>query len=71
MNKISVWFQRIIRSRTMWFNAVVAGFAALEGVFGLLQPFLPGNVFAYMTVALTVGNPIIRALWTTTALRDK
>ena len=70
MNNIKIWFDRVIRSRTLWFNAVVAGLAALEGVFGLLQAFIPGNVFAYLTVILTVGNAILRVL-TTTALESK
>ncbi len=67
---MNVWVQRIIRSKTMWFNAIVAGFAALEPVFGMLQSFLPGNVYAYLTVALTVGNAILRVL-TTQPLSDK
>ena len=70
MNKIKLWFDRIIRSRTMWFNAVVAALAALEGVIGMLQGFLPGNVFAYLTIALTIGNAILRVL-TTQSLADK
>ena len=64
------WFDRAIRSKTMWFNAILAALAALEGVFGVLQPYVPGNVFAYMTIALTVGNAILRVL-TTQALADK
>jgi len=67
---IKIWFDRIVRSKTMWFNAVVAGLAALEPVFGLLQSFLPGNVYAYLTVVLTVGNAMLRVV-TTTALEDK
>lgn len=64
------WFSRIIRSKTLWFNAVVAAMASLEAAFGLLQPFIPGNVFAYLTVALTVGNAFLRIL-TTQSLADK
>lgn len=64
------WFDRVIRSKTLWFNAIVAALAALEGAFSLLQPFVPGNVFAWLTVALTVGNAVLRVL-TTQALADK
>lgn len=67
---IKIWFERVIRSRTIWFNAVVAALAALEGVFGILQPFIPGNVFAWVTVVLTVGNTFFRVI-TTTAMADK
>lgn len=67
---IKTWFNRIIRSRTMMFNAVIAALAALEGVFGMLQGFLPGNAYAYITVFLTVGNAILRVL-TTSSLAGK
>ena len=59
-----------VRSRTIWFNSIIAGLAALEPVFGLLQSFLPGNVYAYLTIALTVGNAVLRVI-TTTALNQK
>jgi hypothetical protein len=48
----------------MMFNMVVAGLAALEGSFAFLQPYLPGDVFAYFTVILIVGNKILRVLTT-------
>lgn len=70
MNNVKIWFQRAIRSRTIWFNALVAGLSALEGVLGVLQPFIPGNIFAYITVILVVGNPVIRTL-TNQAWKDK
>ena len=59
---MKIWAERIIKSKTLWFNAVIAALAALEPVFGLLQAFLPGNAFAWMTVALTVGNAILRTV---------
>ena len=64
------WISRILRSKTMMFNIIVALFSSLEGVFGLLQPFIAGNVFAYITIILTVGNAILRPL-TTQSLKDK
>lgn len=71
MNDIKIWFYRLIRSNTIRFNAIVAGLAALEGVFGILQPFMPGNVFAYLTVLLTVGNAVIRVVFTTQPITAK
>ena len=65
MEAIKIWFHRIIRSRTLWFNAIVAGLATLEGVYSVLQPFVPGNAYAYFTVLLTVGNAVLRAVTTT------
>jgi hypothetical protein len=70
MNTIKVWINRIIRSKVMWFNAIVAALAALEGVFGVLQPHIAGNVFAWITIALTTGNAALRVI-TTTSLKDK
>lgn len=70
MRTIKTWLDRIIRSKTMWFNSVVAALAALEGSFNLLQPHIAGNVFAYATIILTVGNAYFRTL-TNTALADK
>jgi len=70
MNTINIWFQRIVRSKTMLFNMFVALAAGLEGAFSLLQPFLPGDVFAYFTVILIVGNKVLRVV-TTQPLTDK
>lgn len=67
---INDWARCCYKSRTIWFNAIVAGLAAAEPVFGMLQSFLPGNVYAYLTVALTVGNAILRVL-TTQPLANK
>lgn len=64
------WLTRSARSKTMMFNLLVAIFASLEGVFHMLQPFMDGNVFAYITVLLTVGNAILRVI-TTQPLKDK
>lgn len=59
---IKVWWSRVIRSKTLWFNAIVAGLATLEAVYSVLQPFVPGNTYAWFTVILTVGNAILRVL---------
>lgn len=67
---MKIWISRILKSKTLMFNLLVAALASLEGVFSLLQPHIAGNVFAYITIALTVGNAILRAI-TTTSLRNK
>lgn len=58
------FFKGTIKSRTMWFNAIIAGLLALEPVFGLLQTVLPGNIYAWASITLTVGNSILRVLTT-------
>jgi hypothetical protein len=61
---------QLFKSKTIWFNVLVAGLAALEPVFGALQSFLPGNVYAYLTVGLAVGNAVLRVV-TSQAISDK
>lgn len=64
------WFVRCAKSKTMVFNGIVAAAAALEASFSLLQPFLPGDVYAWFTVILIVGNKVLR-VYTTQSLSDK
>lgn len=52
------------KSRTLWFNALVAGLAALEASANLMQPYVPGNVYGYGLLVLTVGNAILRIITT-------
>lgn len=47
-------------SRTLWFNTVFAGLAALEASFSMIQPYVPGNVYAWGMMSLTVGNTMLR-----------
>ena len=49
-------------SRTLWFNLAVAGLAAAEAGFSVLQPLLPGNVFQVLTFTLVVGNALLRVI---------
>lgn len=51
-------------SKTLWFNAIVAGLATMESSVGMLQPYVPGNVYSYFVVALTVGNAVLRIVTT-------
>lgn len=67
---MKVWITRILKSKTMMFNLLVAGMAAFEGVFTVLQPFVDGNVYAYLTIGLTVGNALLRVV-TTQPLSEK
>jgi len=52
------------KSRTLWFNAIVAALAALEAAFGAFETVLPGNVYAWMLALLTMGNAVLRVLTT-------
>ena len=52
------WYQ----SKTIWFNVLVAAFAALEASASMIQPFLQGNVYGYALLILTVGNAALRII---------
>ena len=52
------------KSRTLIVNTAVAALAAFELVSGLLQPFLPVNVFTAIAVGLPVVNAILRVITT-------
>ena len=52
------------KSKTLWFNAAVAGLAALEVSAHLIQPYVSGNVYGYGLMILTVGNAMLRIITT-------
>lgn len=49
-------------SKTLWFNLISAVLIALEAQFSLLQPYLPGSVYAWIATALTLGNAVLRVV---------
>lgn len=49
-------------SKTLWFNAIVAGLAALEVNAHLIQPYVPGNVYGWGMMLLTCGNAVLRLI---------
>jgi len=50
------------KSKTLWFNAIVAALAAAEAAAGVIQPLVPGNVYGWGLMVLTVGNAILRVI---------
>lgn len=64
MQSIIDFFACSLRSKTMWFNAIIAALLALEPVFGVLASVLPGNVYAISSVTLVMGNAVLRTLTT-------
>ena len=50
------------KSKTIWFNAIIAGLAALEPVFPLLRPMLGETYYPVLMVLLTTGNGILRVI---------
>lgn len=51
-----------IKSRTHWFNVIMAVFVGLEANIHLLQPLLPVNVYAVTTLIAILGNIALREL---------
>lgn len=64
------WITRIMHSKTMLFNILIAVMGVGEAAFGFLQPYIEGNVYGWGMALLTVGNAILRVV-TTQPLRDK
>ena len=54
------WWQ----SRTIWFNAIVIALAAAEANAKMIQPYVPGNVYGWCVMLLTIGNTLLRFLTT-------
>ena len=52
------------KSRTLWFNLIVAAVAAAELGFPALKPLLPDNLYLLLTFVLVVGNALLRAVTT-------
>ena len=50
------------RSKVLWFNALVAALAMAEVSLRVVQDYLPGNVFAWLTFVLTIGNAALRVM---------
>lgn len=51
-------------SKTIWFNIIVAVLAALEGLTGILRPYLPEHWFAAVAVGLPLVNVVLRVITT-------
>lgn len=49
-----------LKSKTIWFNALIAGLAAAEASFSLLKPYLGEGIYGAALFAVTVGNVILR-----------
>ena len=52
------------KSKTIWFNAIIAGLVALEASFSAMQGFLPANVYGIAVTVLAVGNAMLRIVTT-------
>ncbi len=60
MDNVKPWY----KSKTIIFNALIAGLTSLEPVFPLLKPMLGESYYPVLMVLLTTGNGILRAITT-------
>ncbi|GAB2182655.1 hypothetical protein DLREEDagrD3_28780 [Denitratisoma sp. agr-D3] len=52
------------KSRVIWFNVLIGALATLEASANLIQPYVPGNVYGWGLLLLTVGNTVLRTITT-------
>ena len=50
------------KSRTLWFNGLIAALAAIEANAMFIQPLIPGNVYGWGILILSAGNAVLRAV---------
>lgn len=50
------------KSRTLWFNAIVAILIALETGLHIIQPYVPGNIYAWSLLLLIIVNAALRII---------
>lgn len=53
------------KSKTLWFNSIMAALVALEASIGQLSAIIPANWYAIIATVLPVGNAILRVISTT------
>jgi len=70
INKIKRILLGAWKSKTIWFNTIIAGLMQAEAAFSLLQPWLGDTVYGVALFTLTVGNVLLRGV-TDKALADK
>lgn len=50
------------KSRTIRFNIACAILFGLELQFSAFQPYMPGDVYAWLSALLIIGNKVLRVL---------
>lgn len=50
------------KSKTLWFNAICGVLTALEVSMNLIQPHIPGNVYGWVLMFVTLVNAFLRVI---------
>ena len=53
------------KSKTLWFNIIMAGLITLEASLSQLSAILPANWYGILATGLAVGNAMLRVISTT------
>ena len=65
MDQVLVTPKSFMMSKTIFINVIILILALMETQWGVLQPYLPGNVYAYFAFALPIINGVLRLVTTT------
>lgn len=52
------------KSKTLWVNLIVAILAVIEANTGLLQPFIPADIYVLIAIGLPLVNAFLRVITT-------
>lgn len=50
------------KSKVIWFNAACAALTALEASMHFIQPYIPGNVYGWIILFVTMTNAFLRVI---------
>ena len=50
------------KSKTLWFNLLMASLTAVEASFSLFEYIVPGNIYVIIVTSLAIGNAVLRVI---------
>jgi competence protein ComGC len=59
------------KSKIIWFNTACAALAALEASMNLIQPYVPGNVYGWALLFVTMVNACLRIITTQAIIKPQ
>lgn len=57
--------KKIWKSKTVWFNLIMAGLAALEASLSQMVGIIPATYYGIVATVLAIGNALLRVISTT------
>lgn len=59
------------KSKIIWFNAACAALTALEASMNFIQPYIPGNVYGWALLFVTLVNAFLRVITTQAIIKPQ